>query len=864
MTRIVMTYARLKRFYIDSESLNKVSVLVVLDLSKVANHLYSVKDKDLLKSKDPQVVSKPFEGTLNKKTLFLYIKDLFVIQWSPLVLRIVDGVVQVIAPTIAEQRLAKKNKLKARGTLLMALPDKHQLKFNIHRDAKSLMEAIEKRNKPDLEEQNLDDLFNNLKIYKAKVKGSSTSSQNIQNLAFVSSNNTDSTNELVNAVPSVSAASFQALVSTLLNVDSLSDVVIYSFFAKMDLKWQMVMLTMRARRFLQKTGRNLGANETTTIGFDMSKVECYNCHRSGHFAKDCRSPKDNRNKDTPRRTVPVEADEEPTNYALMTYASLGSLSSLGSDSEDKDLLKSKDPQVVSKPFEGTLNKKTLFLYIKDLFVIQWSPLVLRIVDGVVQVIAPTTAEQRLAKKNELKARGTLLMALPDKHQLKFNIYRDAKSLMEAIEKRSTLRKAGLTFVSQEADTEDEEKEGCQFHFGDYIYIHRASLSNIGPTLAHRLKVALMGGYDKVRGTPDDYRKFKRAMNLFIGDRDAQIIVDKMINRQLHVPEFSFEHHVLHDELVSMFWADDTMKCNYAIFGDVVSFDATFRTNKYGFVFVPFTGIDHNQKCVTFGAAHLSDETKDPYYSMLKTFLKVHWKQPTLSLTDQDTALRNAVMKMFSDSKHRLFLLQVLSDLDTDFEFWKEFYKLIWNVYIGIDVFKKRWNYLITRIPETYINRRWTKEAFPPHLLEKRHRYGPCIKETDRLAAEVHTTIEDCIGLLRSNTDKLTLFLTTVQEMKKQLEVEMQSSNYDNNKESLYADLLGVTVPEQVVIKNPKISSNKGSERRKSVAEEVKAKKKPRTTRKDVDDVYESDKDNATGEDNSSDEDASDEVESDDD
>nr|GFC45270.1 ribonuclease H-like domain-containing protein [Tanacetum cinerariifolium] len=59
----------------------------------------------------------------------------------------------------------------------------------------------------------------------------------------------------------------------------------------------------------------------------------------------------------------------------------------------------------------------------------------RVVDGVVQPIAPTTAEQRLAKKNELKARGTLFIALPNKHQLKFNIHKDSKSLMEAIEKR---------------------------------------------------------------------------------------------------------------------------------------------------------------------------------------------------------------------------------------------------------------------------------------------------------------------------------------------------------------------------------------------------------------------------------------------
>nr|GEV80249.1 hypothetical protein [Tanacetum cinerariifolium] len=59
--------------------------------------------------------------------------------------RIVERVFQPVAPTTAEQKLARKNKLKARGTQLMALLDKHQLKFNSHKDAKTLMEAIEKR-----------------------------------------------------------------------------------------------------------------------------------------------------------------------------------------------------------------------------------------------------------------------------------------------------------------------------------------------------------------------------------------------------------------------------------------------------------------------------------------------------------------------------------------------------------------------------------------------------------------------------------------------------------------------------------------------------------------------------------------------
>nr|GEU83581.1 ribonuclease H-like domain-containing protein [Tanacetum cinerariifolium] len=59
----------------------------------------------------------------------------------------------------------------------------------------------------------------------------------------------------------------------------------------------------------------------------------------------------------------------------------------------------------------------------------------RTVDGVEQTYPPTTAEEKLARKNELKARGTLLMALPNEHQLKFNSYKNAKSLIEAIKKR---------------------------------------------------------------------------------------------------------------------------------------------------------------------------------------------------------------------------------------------------------------------------------------------------------------------------------------------------------------------------------------------------------------------------------------------
>nr|GEU33447.1 hypothetical protein [Tanacetum cinerariifolium] len=187
---------------------------------------------------------------------------------SPAPTRVIEGVFQPVAPTNAEQRLARKNELKVRGTLLMALPDKHQLKFNIHKDDKTLIEAIEKRfggNNKTKKEQSLDDLFNSLKIYEVEVevKSSSSTSTSTKNIAFVSSQTTNSTNESVSTVASVSATSLKLPVSALPNVDTLSNAVIYSFFAsqsnspqldnddlkqidaddlkEMDLKWQMAM-----------------------------------------------------------------------------------------------------------------------------------------------------------------------------------------------------------------------------------------------------------------------------------------------------------------------------------------------------------------------------------------------------------------------------------------------------------------------------------------------------------------------------------------------------------------------------------------------------------------------------------------------
>nr|GEX30668.1 hypothetical protein [Tanacetum cinerariifolium] len=236
-------------------------------------------------------------------------------------------------------------------TVLQSLPqavvEDINLKFLRSLPSKWRTHTLIWRNKTDLEEQSLDDLFNSLKIYEAKVNNSSSVGTTTQNIAFLSSSNTDSTNESVSVAASVSAVNAKLVVYSLPNVDSLR--------------------------------RNLGANGLTSLDFDMSKVKCYNCHKKGHFIRKCRSPKDSRRNgvaEPQRRNVSVktsasnalvsqcdgvgsydwsfQAEEEPANYALMALSSSSSFSDNEAPSSLYDRFQSSDGyHAVSPPYTGT-------------------------------------------------------------------------------------------------------------------------------------------------------------------------------------------------------------------------------------------------------------------------------------------------------------------------------------------------------------------------------------------------------------------------------------------------------------------------------------------------------------------------------
>ncbi|GJW22194.1 hypothetical protein Tco_0032816 [Tanacetum coccineum] len=306
------------------------------------------------------------------------------------------GVETEVPPKIAQALLARQRERKAKSILHLAISDEYQLRFHVIKDAKTMWASIKSRfgdnveskkmqknvlkqqfenfsisdtegldkaydrNKDGIDDLDIDDLYNNLKVFEADIKGSSGSSSNSQNVAFLSAEDTSCSNEVntANGVSTTSGHNSQGQTYS----SSYTDDLMFSFFAnqsnslqlddedleqidhddleEIDLKWQVAMLSIRVKRFYKKTERKLIFNGKEPVG-----------NRNGDAGY--------RSKDNTRRTVPVEssnalvvqynalivqdrlgydwsyiAQDEPTESALMAYTTNSSGSDIKANLEN--------------------------------------------------------------------------------------------------------------------------------------------------------------------------------------------------------------------------------------------------------------------------------------------------------------------------------------------------------------------------------------------------------------------------------------------------------------------------------------------------------------------------------------------------
>ncbi|GJX73759.1 ribonuclease H-like domain-containing protein, partial [Tanacetum coccineum] len=219
-----------------------------------------------------------------------------------------QGQIKVLPPRTVEEIIARERERKARTTLLMAPPEDQLVKFHKMTDAKEMWDAIKSRFGGN-DESKFQSLLSQLEIH--GVGALLPSSSSLQNVAFVSEN-TNSTNEVSTAycVPNLSGqntkyeqtSSYSLLANQSscpqLDHEDLEQIDEYDL-KEMDFKWQVAIISMRMKKFYKKTRRKLQFDAKEAVGFDKTKVECYNCHKTGHFARECRfkGNQDNRKRD---------------------------------------------------------------------------------------------------------------------------------------------------------------------------------------------------------------------------------------------------------------------------------------------------------------------------------------------------------------------------------------------------------------------------------------------------------------------------------------------------------------------------------------------------------------------------------------
>ncbi|XP_021717028.1 protein FAR1-RELATED SEQUENCE 5-like [Chenopodium quinoa] len=174
----------------------------------------------------------------------------------------------------------------------------------------------------------------------------------------------------------------------------------------------------------------------------------------------------------------------------------------------------------------------------------------------------------------------------------------------------------------------------------------------------------VGGYENIGASRNDIKNFHRDLKAYIEGSDAQMFVDNFKRKKLMWSAYFFYYEMDEDDcLCRALWADPICRRNYAVFGDMLSFDTTYQSNRYNMVFGPFTGVDHHKKCVTFAVGFIVKEDVASFQWLFRTFVKAMGsREPNCLITDQDPAMKIAVNSVFQQCEHRFCMWHIMKKL----------------------------------------------------------------------------------------------------------------------------------------------------------------------------------------------------------
>ncbi|XP_048503104.1 protein FAR1-RELATED SEQUENCE 5-like [Beta vulgaris subsp. vulgaris] len=294
-----------------------------------------------------------------------------------------------------------------------------------------------------------------------------------------------------------------------------------------------------------------------------------------------------------------------------------------------------------------------------------------------------------------------------------------------------------------------QKQGRKMTILHKKFVVDNSKLNIGPTKSFRILKENVGGYDNIGASKQDFKNFSRDLKAYIDGSDAQMFVDNFKMKKLLWGAFFYDFEVDDEQcLTKAFWADPICRKNYALFGDMVSFDTTYETNRYNMVFGPFTGVDHHKRCITFGAGFTAKEDISSFEWLFTTFLKAMGNnEPTCLITDQDPAMKVAVRKVFEKTEHRFCMWHIMEkvslkmdrDLLKETDFHEKLRLCVWDLGLEPLEFEEKWNKLIGEfklehewLTELYkIRKLWIPAYFRDLFL------GGIMKTTSRSESENH-------------------------------------------------------------------------------------------------------------------------------